>query len=128
MDREKRKCYIPHEVVVAAKNKMNLKNGLSGKKNGGAPLGRNTPSRRNYHGLGGAATSSPKLYHSIHWSFYNSLKGNTTPQPGGSLLTPKADHYKHLVDHYKRTLEGLNTADHKNEAVKHTLDFLNRQH
>ena len=56
------------------------------------------------------------------------LIGNTTPQPPGSLLTPKADHYKHLVDHYKRTLEGLNAADHKNDAVKQTIDFLSRQH
>lgn len=82
--------------------------------------------------MSGAATQSPKMY-----------QGKASPSPGlknmylnhrdtpnlhGNLLTPKADHYKHLVDHYKRTLEGLNTADHKNDAVKHTLDFLNRQH
>jgi hypothetical protein len=67
--------------------------------------------------MGGAATSSPKLYHGIRLK-NKSIGNRGTPQLTDNLLTPKADHYKNLVDLYKKTLAGLNVADHKNDAVK----------
>lgn len=44
------------------------------------------------------------------------------------MLTPKVEYYKHLVDHYKKTLETLNqnhnNANANNGPAKNTFDFL----
>lgn len=47
--------------------------------------------------------------------------------PHNKLLTPKVEYYRNLVDQYKKSLDSLNTGPSQSLAVKHTLEFMNRQ-
>ena len=79
----------------------------------------------------GAHTSSPKLYQKHNTNInkvYQDANNDLPYFSGNSLLTPKAEFYKNLVENYKKKLEGLNTGENQNQAVKNTIDFLNRQH
>ena len=91
------------------------------------------PAKGSYHTLQGAQTSSPTLYkksspHQSKSKVYLDANNSLPYQSGNSLLTPKAEFYKNLVEHYKKTLDSLNTGENQNSAVKNTIDFMNRQH